>query len=299
MGIWEAIGLGAFQGIAEFLPISSSGHLALLQYFLGIADTPRFFDVMLHVGTLAAVLAFYRRSLWISPSELLSGKSHPGRSEEGHLLGSYPRRIVLFLLLATLPTVAAALVFRPTKIAPGASLADTEISWRNQIGDIREYASQRPEMILCFLLVTSVVLLIGARANHGTKDSNTMRWWQALLMGVAQAFSALFPGLSRSGMTVSAGMLLGLRGEWAVHFSLLMSIPAIVGAVVLKSRDLDPAWLTPQNIAATTVGTVVSALVGWFSISLLLRSVRKGQWWHYSLYLWLVVIVAYACLPHS
>lgn len=299
MGIWEAIGLGVFQGIAEFLPISSSGHLALLQYFLGIADTPRFFDVMLHVGTLAAVLAFYRRSLWISPSELLTGKSHPWRTGELHLLSPYPRRMVWFLILATLPTVVAALMFRPTKLAPGESLATTETSWRHQIGDIREYAAQRPEMILGFLLVTSAVLLIGARAKHGTGDSVTMTWWQALLMGTAQAFSALFPGLSRSGMTVSAGMLLGLRGEWAVHFSLLMSIPAILGAVVLKSRDLDPAWLTPPNVTATIVGTVVSAIVGWFSISLLLRSVRKGQWWHYSLYLWFVVIVAYACLPRA
>lgn len=294
MGILEAIALGIFQGVAEFLPISSSGHLALLQYFMGLEDTPRFFDVMLHVGTLAAVLAFYRRALWISPAELLQRRSTAEVPDDGHLLRPYPLRMISFLILATVPTVAAAVLFRPSKPDETGQLAAT--SWRNQIGDIRELSPKQPEMVLGFLLVTSVVLLVGARANRGSTDSQSMRWWQALLMGVAQAFSAMCPGLSRSGMTVSTGMMLGLRGEWAVHFSLLMSIPAILGAVVLKGRDLDPAWLTPNNVIATLVGTVVSAVVGWFSITLLLRSVRRGRWWHYSLYLWAVVAVAFLTL---
>ena len=95
----------------------------------------------------------------------------------------------------------------------------------------------------------------------------------------SRRLSALFPGLSRSGMTISTSLLLGLRGEWAVQFSLLMSIPAILGTAVLKIRDLDPAWLTSDNIIATLLGTAVSTVVGGLALALLVGSVRRGRWW--------------------
>ncbi|MFO0944446.1 MAG: undecaprenyl-diphosphate phosphatase [Planctomycetota bacterium] len=300
MGIIEAVGLGALQGLTEFLPISSSGHLSLIQYFLGLEDTPRFFDVMLHVGTLLAVVIYYRSSLWIRPKDLLrlgtSGRENidppktvPGRP--GALFYPSPWRILIFLMLATVPAVIAAGIFRPTKLEPGESLATARSSWRNKVGDLREYSSQKPWVVLGFLTCTGFVLLAGARATGGHVDSQTMRWWHAFGVGIAQGVSAICPGLSRSGMTVSTGMLLGLRGEWAVHFSLLMSIPAILGAVVLKSRDLDTTWLTSENLWATFAGTVTSAIVGWFCISLLLRSVRRGRWWWFTIYVWSLVVV--------
>lgn len=90
---------------------------------------------------------------------------------------------------------------------------------------------------------------------------------------------------------MSTGMVIGLRPQWAVHFSLLMSLPAILGAVVLKAKDLDPNWLTQQNVISTSVGTVVSAIVGWFCIQLLLRSVRAGRWWWFSIYVWTLAAV--------
>lgn len=278
MGIGEAIGLGILQGVAEFLPISSSGHLSLMQYFLGLGDTPKFFDVMLHVGTLVAVLSYYGRALW-----------------DGSRLGPEGRnlltpRMVGLVVLATLPAVAAGAFFRPTKLSPGQSLESVPRSWRQRVADLREYSGQRPWVVLGFLTATGGVLLAGARGRGGTVDSATMRWPHALAIGIAQAFSAIFPGLSRSGMTISTGMLAGLRGEWAVHFSLLLSIPAVLGAVVLKGRDVDPAWLR-ANIAPTLVGTLVSAVVGWYSIQLLVGSVRRGRWWWFTIYLWCLVAV--------
>lgn len=275
MTILEAAGLGILQGVAEFLPISSSGHLSLFQYFLGLGDTPKFFDVMLHVGTLVAILAFYGRALW-------SGESIAG-APSGFSLAT--PRMALLLVLATLPAVAAGAIFRPTKLAPGQSLESLPRSFRQQVGDLREYSGQRPWVVLGFLTCTGFVLLAGSQARGGSIDSQTQGPGRAIGIGVAQALSAVFPGLSRSGMTISAGMLLGLRPEWAVHFSLLMSIPAVLGAAVLKARDVDPAWLE-ANVAPTLVGTVLSAVVGWFSIQLLVGSVRRGRWWWFSLYVW-------------
>lgn len=275
----EAIGLGILQGLTEFLPISSSAHLALGQYFLGLGDTPKFFDVMLHLGTLAAIIAYYGPRL-IRPDKAASD----GLAAKSILT---PRMVGL-LVLATLPAVAAGAAFRPTKIPPGQTLAATPTDWRHRVGDMREYSGQRPWLILGFLSLTSLVLLAGSRATGGTIDTATLSWPKALAIGVAQAFSAVCPGLSRSGMTVSTGMMLGLRGEWAVHFSLLMSIPAVLGAVVLKSRDVDPEWVK-ANIGPTLLGTLASAIVGWFCIVLLVGSVRRGRWWWFSLYLWLLI----------
>ncbi|MGL4463979.1 MAG: undecaprenyl-diphosphate phosphatase, partial [Planctomycetia bacterium] len=218
--------LGALQGVAEFLPISSSGHLSLAQYFLGLEDTPRFFDIMLHLGTLAAVLLYYRRSLL--PPE-----------EPADVVRSASRRWLYWgalVLLATLPAVAAGVVFRPTKIPPGQTLESVDRGWRNQVGDLREYSSQRPAMIAAFLVCTGALLVYSGTRKPGVVGPGGMRWTHALAMGLAQAVSALCPGLSRSGLTVSVGLLLGLRGDWAVHFSLLMSIPAVLGAALLKSR---------------------------------------------------------------
>lgn len=313
----EALLLGLTQGITEFLPISSSGHLALLQYFLGLQDVPLFFDVMLHVGTLAAVLFQYRRSLLDSARQAVGLKSD-GKLTAGDPILS-PYRLLFLLILATLPAVSAVVVFRPSKpatettaiagqpaamppgdpnisVQPAGSAQTTHppestlTQFRSAVGDLREHSRSRPWTVLSFLTITGIVLMVGSRARLGTTDAQSMRWYHAVGIGVAQAFSALCPGLSRSGMTVSTGLLLGLRGDWAVHFSLLMSIPAILGAVVLKASELDPHWLTPHNIVATLGATITSAVVGWLCIRLLLGSVARRRWWWFSIYVWLLVV---------
>ena len=278
----EAIALGLLQGLTEFLPVSSSGHLSIFEYFLGLQETPRFFDVMLHVGTLLAVLFFYRRV----PAELV--KQDPSQ-EKPTLVRMLT--IAVFVMLATFPAVGAALVFRPTELKPGETLATVDRSWTQAIGDLREYSSQQPWYVLTFMTITGFVLIAGSRVRGGRTDAYTMKWWHAIGIGLAQMMSALFPGLSRSGMTVSTGLLLGLRGEWAVHFSLLMSLPAVLGAALLKAKDADPAWIS-ANLWPTLLGTLTSAVVGWFCITLLLKAVQRGRWWWFALYVWAFVAVS-------
>lgn len=289
MGILQAIGLGVLQGLTEFLPVSSSAHLALAQYFLGLQETPTFFDVMLHVGTLAAVLLFYG-------PRLLKSQERSDADEALSQKQILSVRMCWFLILATIPAGCAGVVFRPTKVPPGQSLESIDRSLTQKVGDLREHASRQPGTVLGFLTLTGIVLWAGSRAGGGTVDSGQMRWWHVVGIGLAQAVSAVCPGMSRSGMTVSTGMMLGLRPEWAVHFSLLMSIPAILGAAVLKSRDVDPQWLTVQNLTATAVGTFVAAAIGWICIRLLLSSVKRGRWWWFSIYIWSLVLVVGAVL---
>lgn len=278
MGWLEAIFLGLLQGLTEFLPVSSSGHLSIFEYFLGLEETERFFDLMLHVGTLLAVLLFYSRE-----ARRLVAIARETPSER-HILW----RTVLYVILATVPTVIAAIVFEPSD--PNAvSAAEADIFAR--IGNLREYSSHMPKVVLTFMGMTGVILLVGSRATGGTVDGVTMRWWHALVVGIAQMMSALCPGLSRSGMTVSAGMLAGLRGEWAVHFSLLMSIVAILGGAAKKSGEVNRDWLS-ENWPQTIVATLVAALVGWFCITLLVKAVRGGRWWWFSIYVWGFVAVA-------
>jgi undecaprenyl-diphosphatase len=303
VNLWSAIGLGVLQGVAEFLPISSSAHLALLEYFLGLEDTPRFFDVALHVGTLIAVLGCYRQ-LWAPWLRVLftgktpadsSSSAAPAENSFGTLGHKQAYRLVALVVLGTLPAVIAGATFRPTKIRPGEP-APTRSSFRHRVGDLRENASRHPWMVLGFLSVTSVVLLLSSRLGSGPTGPDQMTFRQALGIGVAQALSAIFPGLSRSGMTISTALLLGLRAEWAVHFSLLLSIPAVLGALVLKSADLDPSWLTGDRLTATLMGTLTSLIVGWLSIRLLMGSVRRGKWWVFSIYLACLIAVVAATL---
>ncbi|MBY0589522.1 undecaprenyl-diphosphate phosphatase [bacterium] len=289
MGTWESIGLGILQGMTEFLPVSSSGHLSIFEYFLGLEETPRFFDVMLHVGTLLAVLLFYRTS----PIEIWKKAG----------TGSFPLRsrlLVLagFVILATLPAVGAGAIFRPTKLLPGQTLDQVDRSWTEFVGDLREYSSQQPQYVLSFMTLTGAVLLAGSRAQGGTVDAHTMKWWQALGIGLGQMLSALLPGLSRSGMTVSTGLLLGLRGEWAVHFSLLMSLPAVLGATVLKAKDADPSWIA-AHLGPTAWGTLTAAFVGWFCITLLLKAVKRGRWWWFAIYVWIFVATSATLLSNQ
>jgi undecaprenyl-diphosphatase len=201
-------------------------------------------------------------------------------------------------VLGTLPAVVAALVFKPVELGEGQSLADVQPTLTQRIGNMREYSSRQPWTVLGFMTCTGAVLLAGSQARGGQVDSGSMRWWHAVAIGLAQMMSALCPGLSRSGMTVSMGMLVGLRGEWAVHFSLLLSMAAIVGATVLKGKNVDPAWIA-TNLTATIVGTLAATIVGWFCITLLVKAVRGGRWWWFAVYVWAFVIVAGGMLTAS
>ncbi|HVJ81783.1 MAG TPA: undecaprenyl-diphosphate phosphatase [Planctomycetia bacterium] len=265
-----AILLGALQGVAEFLPISSTGHLALAEHFLGIRKADSFFDVMLHLGTLAAVVWHYRRSL-------------AGRDEgESDAFPLHDRKrwpwIATLLAVAMTPAVAAVIAFPKTK-------PDQVPSARTKVGDLRANASQTPGVVLGFLACTGAVLVVAGRTKPGPIGPQEFGIRHALAIGAAQALSALCPGLSRSGMTISMSLALGVRPATAVHFSLLLSIPTILAASVHEARDVSAVWMS-HNAGATLAGAIVAAVIGWASIGLLAGAVKRGRWGWFAFYLW-------------
>ncbi|MDR1868389.1 MAG: undecaprenyl-diphosphate phosphatase [Treponema sp.] len=253
MSIINAIILGIVQGLTEFLPVSSSGHLVLLQKIFGITEPTLFFDTMLHTGTLLAVFAVLWRDIW----EILKRIIQP-------LTG--------FLILATIPAVAAALVF----------------------GDIIEHAFESGKFLgVCFLL-TSVFLffseMVSKHAAAGTlKKREDMNWQDAIFIGVMQAV-AIAPGISRSGATISGALLRGLDRDFAARFSFLMSIPAILGAVVLQTKDLvknsGAAETAAESIGAAAIiaGTASAAIVGFFAVKLMLKLIREKSLYGFAIY---------------
>jgi undecaprenyl-diphosphatase len=277
----DALILAVLQGVAEFLPISSSAHLALVQYFRNMQHLPNFFDVMLHIGTLIAVVWYYRRMFFLKPGEA-DADEMPILSDRKQFIN-----LATWLIIAMLPAVGAKLIFKETKEGQTPTFFTT-------VGDMRDQASDRPMLVLFFLACTSVVLLVASRAPSGNIGVQSMKWHHALLIGVAQALSALCPGLSRSGMTISTSLLLGLKAPWAVNFSLLLSIPVILAAAVYESRKIEMGWAS-NHVPQIVIGIAVSAVVGWASIALLAASVRRHRWGWFAVYLWvLIAVVSFA-----
>lgn len=275
MTLLDAILLGALQGITEFLPISSSGHLVLAQHFLGVTDDASakeiFFDGMLHLGTLLAVVAYFARDIRRQMGQMLvrSGEEKPWPNSWPHLF-----HLGVLVGLATLPAVVVAL-------------------WQDE--RIKE-SFKRPDFVAVNLLVLGVILVATdtmGRRRPGTTVGAATTWWQALLVGLGQALSALFRGLSRSGMTICAALLVGMDRTWAVRFSFMMSVVASLGLGLLgvrkalsdSSRD---EWLTPDFLAVTLVGVFVSAVVGYLTITPLIHLVRRCRLWWFAVYVWLV-----------
>ena len=211
MTYWTAILLGIIQGLAEFLPISSSGHLAILQNFLRIGDLENqmLFDVLLHLGTLGAVILAYRTQLKGLCREglLMLHLKKPNRREKPD---PARRRLILFLIIATLPLIPAAF-----------------------LSDLLDPLFYDTFFIGFALIATGFLLLAADRYGHGNKSERAMTLADALIVGLAQMI-AVVPGLSRSGTTISVGMLRGLDRSFAVRFSFFLSIPAVLGANLLS-----------------------------------------------------------------
>ena len=236
MSIWQGMLLGLVQGLSEFLPISSSGHLVLFENIFGISSPGIFFEVMLHLGTLAAVVVYYRKLIW-------------------RILRRPLNRYTLYLLLATLPAVLLTLLF----------------------GDWIEAAFGGRFLGFAFLL-TSLVLFLVSRIPKGQKIMRTMKPTDALFVGCAQGV-ALLPGVSRSGSTIAGGLFCGLEEEFTAEFSFMMSIPAILGSLVLQIVDIVRGTIDLSIISwpAVTVGMVVAALSGFVAIGSMVKVLKKGK----------------------
>ena len=260
--------LGFIQGVAEFLPISSSGHLSLLQTWFGMEEPDNLFNVLLHFATLIAVCVVYWRDIADMIAEFFRGAaallSRKGNS------GPVPpaRRLVLMVILGTLP-LALILPIEDKVEALGASNVFVGIA----------------------LLVTGAILFASDRMARGRKNARTATMRDALLVGCAQAV-AVIPGLSRSGCTISAGMALGFDRTFAVRYSFLLSLPAVVGATLLKVIDVVKDGIDTTLLPIYLVGMVVAGVVGYFSIQLVNLLAQKNKFGKFAYYCWAIGLVA-------
>ncbi len=247
----QAIILGIVQGLTEFLPVSSSGHLVLFQTWMGdgffAQDQPLLFVLALHLGTLIPVLWFYRDSLRELPSE--SG-----------------RRMAALVLVGTVPTGLVGVVFK----------------------DHFETLFSSPDRVAVALLATGA-LLFATRGRDGAGDDAALTVRTALIIGLVQGL-AITPGISRSGSTIAVALFLGLNRELAARFSFLLSIPAILGAVVLETKD--GLHVGDTDWTAVGWGFAASAVVGYVALVLLVALVKRGGLHHFAWYLWPVGIAA-------
>ncbi len=270
MNIIQAIFLGLIQGVAEFLPISSSGHLNLVQNVFGI-EAPEFYDVLLHFGTLLAIFVYYRQYIMDMIQEFICGCRELAHPEERK--GKIPpaRRMILLVVIGTLPLFL---------ILPVKSRIETFGSSNLFIGVV--------------LLLTGAILYFSDRMARGRKTERTASVADALLVGCAQALATI-PGLSRSGATIAAGMTRGYRREFAVRYSFLLSIPAVLGATLLSLLDVLEEGVDLSALPVYLVGVAVAAVVGYFSIRVLESLTKKGKFGNFAYYCWVIGLVAILC----
>ncbi len=270
MSYVDALLLAVLQGITEFLPVSSSGHLILAQHMLGrSADIDLVYDILLHVATAGAVLTYFRSDV----VELWHGLTKPSAASGGTFAGR-ERQALGFIVLAQVPTLILGL------------------------GIERHLTSivTRPGVVGGMLMLTGC-LLWSARARLAVRSIADMRSVDALAIGVLQGV-AIVPGISRAGATITGGLLLGLERELVTRFSLLISIPAILGAAVLQAVKLwagrdGVIYAEPwPSMGPYVAGMVLAAVIGYLSIGLILRAVRQNYFHLFAWYLWPVGLVA-------
>lgn len=252
MTIWIAMLLGFVQGVAEFLPVSSSGHLLLIQKMFGISEGAMFFTVMLHLATLIAVFIVY----WPTLIELIK---RPFQKTVG------------LLIIATVPAVLIALLSK--MIAPVGAFFD---------------AAENGQFLGFGFLLTSLLLLISDNVHHTRIDENgdrvekkgkklkTMQVTDALVIGCMQGIGVL-PGVSRSGSTISGALFAGLNRKTAADFSFLMSIPAILGGAVFEIPDAIRTGLGDMHWTTLVAGMLVAGITGYFAIQVMINAIKKKK----------------------
>ena len=246
--MYQAVFLAVLQGFTEFLPISSSAHLALVPWLTGWKDQGLTFDIALHFGTLAAVLIYFFRD-WVQILGQGLGWKGAGRDED---LRANPR-LLWMIAAATVPVAAAGLL------------------WKDAV----ETTLRSPYVIGVMLIAVGALMGWADRRNPGGKTTGGAGWTDALAIGAAQAL-AIVPGTSRSGITITAGLLRGMGRAEAARFSFLLSTPAIGGAAALAFRDLMKAGgIPPDERAAFVAGILASAVTGCAVIAFFLKFLRR------------------------
>ena len=287
MTLLQSVFLGIVQGLTEFLPVSSSGHLAIVQNLFHVdTEGTILFDILLHLGTLAVVLIVYRKDIWLLIKEFFGMLGDIGKNiaisfanrkvREGGQLTPYRRvvrtnyrKFVVLIIVATIPTAIIGLLAKKliadaasTLIVPG-------------IG----------------LLITGALLLVSDRVQNNTKIPQDVTNREGLIVGIAQGLATL-PGLSRSGSTIAAGLLCGFDRKFAVKYSFILSIPAILGAAILEIKDVPWKSVTPSEVGIYAAGVVCAAIVGYICIRSMLVIVRNRKFKYFAWYFFAVGVFA-------
>jgi len=250
MTTFQAIILGLLQGLTEFLPVSSSGHLVLMQNIFGITEGGLTFDILVHFGTLIAIFIVY----W---QEIISLIKNPFQ------------KMTYLIIIGTVPTALIGFTFKP-------------------------YFEKLFESVLAVgisLIITGFILWIADHYYGGYKNEKNTSWLDALIIGLAQGV-AITPGISRSGITISSGLIRGLDREMAAKYSFLVSIPAIFGANLLEAKEILKTGVQINNNLAYILGPLVAAVSGVIAIKVLLKLLQTGKLKYFSYYVWFLGTIA-------
>lgn len=257
--------LGFIQGLTEFLPISSSGHLAIIQNFYhGLDETDVLFDILLHLGTLFVVFLYYRKVLLALFKALPSFVfRRSDQDTETIYMQAVNRNMILLIIVGSIPTAIIGFGLQTVIKESFSSL------W-----------------LVAFCLLATGTLLYVADTFTPSSEKKTLSYKEALIIGTVQGI-AVFPGISRSGSTISTGILLGIERNAAAQFSFLLSIPAILGAVVLEGKDLLTLTQSP-NFLLYLIGTLIAFLTGYVAIATLIKLVIRRKLVWFSFYCWVL-----------
>lgn len=284
MTLLQAVFMGVLQGLTEFLPVSSSGHLAIFKQIFGVnTNTGIMFDVLLHVGTLIAIfIAFYADVLelikegfgllgdcFLNVGLFFKNRNSEHKTDYVNVLKTPYRKFVLWILIATVPTGILGVVG----------------------SDFVEWAQTGLIIPGICLIITALLLYLADHVDGGEKTPQTAKGIDAFEIGMAQGIATL-PGLSRSGTTITACLLCGFERKFAVKFSFLMSIPAVLGAAVLELKDITSASISSAELLYYIIGMAVAAVVGYISIKTMLLIVRKQKFTFFSIYCFIAGVCA-------
>lgn len=276
MPLWKAVILGLVQGLAEFLPISSSGHLVIIKNILGadLESGGMFFDVMLHLGTLIAIFIAFHKDIGklvieglhiiadiIANIGIFFVRITNHSKEYRHVVKSSYRKFVVLIIVSTIPTAIIGLL----------------------LSDIVEAANDMVIVPGICLFITAAFLFIADFIDIGSKTPKEVSYGNACTIGIAQGLSTM-PGISRSGTTITACLLCGFDKKFAVKYSFIMSIPAVLGAVVLQLKDFTSDTIIKENIPACIVATIIAAMVGYLSICFMMSLVRGKRYKYFAIY---------------
>jgi undecaprenyl-diphosphatase len=279
--------MGIVQGIAEFLPVSSDGHLALMKFILHIdTDNGILFDVLLHFGTLVAVFIAFWKDIWeliiegfgiigdifINVTRWIHNLTSGKKKRFRQIVSTPYRKMVMLIIVATIPTGIIGVLFDDAVEIAGQSLLVPGLG----------------------LVLTGLLLMIADHMKPGKKKEFDATYKEAGIIGVAQGL-AILPGLSRSGSTLTACMVAGYERTFAVKYVFIMSIPAILGAVAFKVKDVSMSAISQTDWINYLVGTIVAAFVGFIAIKTMLVIVRKNKFKYFAYYCIAIGIIAVIC----